>query len=164
MDKLSLIENGEDLEIIRAKINALIAAYNLTFPVTRSYLDLDDRPALDGKELLPESKMEDYAIPLTSLPGTLDLELLFINTAKAQAEIIAQQVAQQEVANAMLLQNIPTADNIVADDWEVLVYVPQSGGTMELYKTTMQDIVNKAVWAVGKHEASITPSSIVIDQ
>jgi len=163
MEPLQHVINGEFLEDVREKINKLIDAYNETFPVTRSYLDLEDKPAIDGIELLPESKMEDYKIPITSLPNEFDLQELFINAAKASAEIIAKQVAQEEVEKAFKLENIPDAQGFVNDDWKVLIYVPQSDGSMALYKTTMEEVTKKAVWASNNFEASTEENTLIIE-
>ena len=161
---LEHIVNGEDMASVRAKINALIDAYNASFPITKSYLDLYDKPKIDGIELLPETTMDQFIIPVTSLPSTTDLQELFIDAAKEQAEKIARTVAQEEVQNAVQLESIPEAEGFVNDDWLTFVFVPQSNGTLKLYKTTMKDVTNKAVWAANKFEASIEPQTVLIEE
>jgi hypothetical protein len=160
--ELEPILNGEDMESVREKINALIEAFNLAFPITKSYLDLEDKPKIDGIELLPETIMEQFTIPVESIPDTVNLQELFINAARNQAEIIARQVAIEEIQNANQIENIPPAQGFVNDDWEVLVFVPQNG-RLVLHKTTMKDVTNKAVWAANKFEASIEPTTVIVE-
>jgi len=163
MEKLQHIVNGENMESVREKINILIDTFNDTFPVTRSYLDLEDKPAIDGKELLPESKMEDFEIPIVSLPNELDLQQLFINASKINAEIIAREVAKEEVKEAMQLQNIQIAPVLPSDNWEFLVYVMQPNGTLGLYKTKLKEIIDKAVAESNRHEASTEENTLIIE-
>ena len=153
MEPLEQIINGEPMESVREKINALIDAYNLAFPVTKSYLDLTDKPAIDGIELLPDTKMKQINVPIESLPSNFDLQQLFIDAAQIQAEIIAKQVAQQEIENIFKLQNIPRVMGFIQDDWKLLVYVPQSDNTMKLHQTTMEEVTEKAVWAANRFKA-----------
>jgi hypothetical protein len=160
--ELQLIQNGEDLESVRTKINELIAAYNLYFPLTKSYLDLDDKPKIDGIELMPETTMDQFTIPIESLPDTINLQELFMNSARDQAEIIARQVAIEEIQNATHINSIPDASGFVDDNWNVLVYVPINGSLI-LHKTTMKDITNKAVWASNKFEGSIEPETLLVE-
>jgi len=160
---LEQIINGEEMESVRNKINALIDVYNLAFPITKSYLDLADKPAINGIELMPDTEMKQFNIPIESLPSTLDLQQLFIDAAKTQAEFIAKQVAQQEVENAFQIHSIPNAGGFVEDDWRVLVYVPQPDNSLKLYQTTIKEVVKKAVWESNNFEASIEPSTVIIE-
>ena len=156
------IVNGETMESVRLKINALIAAYNSSFPITASYLDLNDKPKIDGIELLPSTAMSQFDIPVASLPNTLDLQALFIQIAKDQAEIIARAVALDEIAKAFSMADLPFANTLIADDMIIPIYVPRNDGTLGLYKTTMKDVTNKAVWAANKFEASIEEETLLV--
>jgi len=157
------IVNGEDMSSVLDKINQLIASYNATFPITKSYMDLTDKPAISGVELLPTTQMEEISVPTASLPNGTDLQQMFMEEAALNAELVARQVAQEEIANSTQLDNIPEAQNIVADDWQVLVYIPQQDGTKSLFKSTMKDITNKAVWASNNFEASVDTNTIIAE-
>jgi hypothetical protein len=148
--ELQHIVNGEDMDSVRNKINAMIDIYNKTFPVTKSYLDLENKPAIDGKELMPESMMKDYKIPIESLPDELDLKKLFIDSAKENAEIIARMVAQEEIEKEKQLSSIPVATGFADDNWKILVYIQQKDNSLKLFQTTMKEITDKAVWATTK--------------
>ena len=91
------IINGEEMERVREKLNIIIDAFNATFPVSKSYDDLINKPAIDGIELNSETRMLQFDIPITSLPDSIDLKILFINEARLFAETIARTVAQEEV-------------------------------------------------------------------
>jgi len=91
------ILNGEDMESVREKINLVIDFINLHFPVTRSYNDLLDKPAIDNIELSSGTKMSDFTIPINSLPSSSDIWNLVSGFAENQAEIIAKKVINEEV-------------------------------------------------------------------
>jgi len=157
------IVNGEDMESVRNKLNAIIDFINATFPVTKSYLDLENKPAIDGIELMPDTKMKQFSIPVESLPTSLDLMQLFIDAAKDHAELIAKQVAQQEIADAYQITSIPEATGFADDSWKVLVYVPQPDNTLKLYQTTLEEVTKKAVWASNRFEGSIDPETLLVE-
>jgi len=145
--ELEHIINGEPYETVREKLNRIIDAYNETFPVTRSYLDLTDKPAIDGRLLLPDTSMASIPIPVESLPEEINIQQLFVSAARSQAEAIAREVAEAEVEKAMQLENIPNATVLPSDDWEILVYIKQPNDTLGLYKTTLKWIIDKATAA-----------------
>jgi hypothetical protein len=149
--------NGENMESVLEKINELISAYNATFPVTRSYLDLTDKPAIDGKVLLPDTKMSEFRIPVESLPNEIDLQKLFIEAALQNSETIARAVAVEEIQKAQQLENIPETQGFARDEWKILVFVPLPNGIQKIYKTSVKEITDKAVWATNKHLSENQP-------
>ncbi|MCL2311234.1 MAG: hypothetical protein FWC41_01905 [Firmicutes bacterium] len=160
MATIEQIIDGETLESVRTKINQIINFVNANFPITRSYFDLTDKPAIDGIELSENSKMEDFDIPINSLPNELNLTDLFINTALHQAELVARSAALDELKNAQA--SIPPALGFVDDDWLVQVFIPQPDGSILPHTTTMKEVTKKAVWEANNFEATIDPATVIV--
>lgn len=146
IEKISLIENGMELSVVRKILNQVIERVNELQKISNSYDDLENRPAIDGVTLTSRTSFEDFQIPMSSLENFEGLEKRLMQiAADAAVSAVAEALEEKLDKNFTQLQQRKYELNesmIVAVDT----------GKGEVFKTTLGDLLLYMIYLKRKNE------------
>lgn len=146
IEKISLIENGMELTVVRKILNQVIERVNELQKISNSYDDLENRPAIDGVTLTSRTSFEDFQIPMSSLENFEGLEKRLMQiAADAAVSAVAEALEKKLDKNFTQLQQRKYELNesmIVAVDT----------GKGEVFKTTLGDLLLYMIYLKRKNE------------
>ena len=132
---IKLIENGMELSQVREILNAVIQKVNGEQTPTVSYLDIADRPCINGVELSANTTAQDLNITLSQLKSLQEIENLVTQiaeqkTTEATRSVLASKLDSNFSALPQLQYNL---------DEEMSIIINTVNG--EACKTTMADLI-----------------------
>ncbi len=129
------IENGMELAVVRKILNQLIDRVNELEKISRSYDDLENRPAIDGVTLTSKTTMRDFKIPVSSMENYEELQRQILEISSTTAQSTATEAASKKLDGDFT--------TLQGREYElgVSMLVAIDTGKGEVFKATLGDLI-----------------------